>query len=115
MTDHCYRSLEIYKAIGASLQIVEKYWYDMWTICVNTPLGGRLAVHGKDILLEDLSKKTAMIEAIVARTPKQTAEMDTGAVPGDRKGAAGIDSAFFAHLKRNWNWSISSTNRQVSK
>ncbi|XP_072745802.1 general transcription factor 3C polypeptide 1 [Anoplolepis gracilipes] len=97
------------------MQIVEKYWYDMWTICVNTPLGGRLAVHGKDILLEDLSKKTAMIEAIVARTPSQTVEMDTGAIPGDRKGAAGIDSAFFAHLKRNWNWSISSTNRQASR
>lgn len=96
------------------MQVVEKYWYDMWTICVNTPLGGRLAVHGKDILLEDLAKKAAMIQAIVARTPKQTAEMDTGAVPGDRKGAAGIDSAFFAHLKRNWNWSIN-TNRQASR
>jgi len=56
-----------------------------------------------------------MIEAIVARTPKQTTEMDTGAVPGDRKGAAGIDSAFFTHLKRSWNGSVSSTNRQVSK
>ncbi|XP_026830371.1 general transcription factor 3C polypeptide 1 [Ooceraea biroi] len=85
-------------------QDVEKYWYDMWTVCVNTPLGGRLVVHGKDILLEDLSKKTAMIEAVAARTPKETIEMDTGAIPGDRKGAAGIDSAFFAHLKRNWNW-----------
>ncbi|KAL6422933.1 hypothetical protein ACFW04_010439 [Cataglyphis niger] len=97
------------------IQVVEKYWYDMWTICVSTLLGGRQAVQGKDILLEDLSKKTAMIEAIAPRTSKQTAEMDTGAVPGDRKGAAGIDSAFFAHLKRNWNWSISSTNRQASR
>ncbi|XP_025073362.1 LOW QUALITY PROTEIN: general transcription factor 3C polypeptide 1 [Pogonomyrmex barbatus] len=86
-------------------QVVETYWCDMWSICVNTHLGGRLVVHGKDILLEDLSKKTAMIEAIAAHTPKEAAERDTGAVPGDRKGAAGIDSAFFAHLKRNWNWS----------
>jgi len=89
-----------------------KYWYDMWTICVNTLLGGRLVVHGKDILLEDLSKKNAMIEAVAARNPKEVAERDTGAVPGDRKGAAGIDSAFFAHLKRNWNWN-DSTHQQV--
>lgn len=86
------------------MYIVEKYWYDMWNICVNTPLGGRLVVQGKDILLEDLSKKSDMIEAIVARNGEEAVELDTGKVPGDRKGAAGIDSAFFAHLKRNWNW-----------
>lgn len=86
------------------MQDVEKYWSDMWTVCVATPLGGRLVVHGKDILLEDLSKKAAMIEAITARTPKETVEKDVGTIPGDRQGAAGIDSAFFAHLKRNWNW-----------
>lgn len=86
------------------MYIVEKYWYDMWNICVNTPLGGRLVVQGKDILLEDLSKKSDMIEAIVARSAEEAIQLDTGKVPGDRKGAAGIDSAFFAHLKRNWNW-----------
>ncbi|KAL0120525.1 hypothetical protein PUN28_008329 [Cardiocondyla obscurior] len=97
-------------------QDVEKYWYDMWNICVNTLLGGRLVVHGKDILLEDLSKKTAMIEAVAARLPKEAAERDTGEVPGDHKGAAGIDSAFFAHLKRNWNWSINySIHQQTCK
>lgn len=97
------------------MQVVEKYWSDMWIICVNTLLGGRLVVHGKDILLEDLSKKIAMIEAVAARLPKEAAERDTGAVPGDRKGAAGIDSAFFAHLKRNWNWSINYSIHQVKK
>nr|XP_050861343.1 general transcription factor 3C polypeptide 1 [Vespula vulgaris] len=86
------------------MYIVEKYWYDMWNICVNTPLGGRLAVQGKDILLEDLSKKSDMIQTIVARSAEEAIQLDTGKVPGDHKGAAGIDSAFFAHLKRNWNW-----------
>lgn len=88
-----------------SLHSVEKYWYDMCNICTNTPLGGRVVVHGKDILVEDLDKKNALAEAIVARNPKEATSLDTGAVPGDRKGAAGIDSAFFAHLKRNWSWS----------
>ncbi|XP_014614359.1 PREDICTED: general transcription factor 3C polypeptide 1 [Polistes canadensis] len=93
------------------MDIVEKYWYDMWNICVNTPLGGRLAVQGKDILLEDLSKKSDMIETIKARTAEEAIILDTGKVPGDRKGAAGIDSAFFAHLKRNWNWNNNFTMR----
>lgn len=87
-----------------NIQTVEKYWYDMWNICINTPLGGRLVVHGKDIVVEDLDKKNVLVQAIVARNPKEASTMDTGVVPGDRKGAAGIDSAFFAHLKRNWNW-----------
>lgn len=29
---------------------------------------------------------------------------DDGSIPGDGKGAAGLDSEFFAHLKRNWWW-----------
>ncbi|KAK2581360.1 hypothetical protein KPH14_008126 [Odynerus spinipes] len=94
------------------MYIVEKYWYDMWNISVNTPLGGRLAVEGKDILLEDLNKKTDMIQAITARSADEAIKLDTGKVPGDRKGAAGIDSAFFAHLKRNWNWSNNFMMRQ---
>ena len=31
-------------------------------------------------------------------------EMDDGSTPGDGKGAGGLDSEFFAHLKRNWLW-----------
>lgn len=88
----------------------------MWNICVNTPLGGRLVVHGKDIILENLNKKSAMMQATTARTHKETIELDTGTVPGDHKGAAGVDSAFFAHLKRNWSWSNNfSGHAQVKK
>lgn len=96
-----------------NMQTVEKYWYDMWSICINTPLGGRLVVHGKDIVVEDLDKKNLLVEAIVARNPKEAANMDTGVVPGDRKGAAGIDSAFFAHLKRNWSWAANHSMYQT--
>ncbi|XP_066593076.1 general transcription factor 3C polypeptide 1 [Prorops nasuta] len=95
-------------------QVVEKYWYDMWNICINTTLGGRQTVVGKDILLEDLNRKVAMIEATIARTAEEAVLKDTGEVPGDKRGAAGIDSAFFAHLKRNWNWS-SAINLNNSK
>lgn len=29
---------------------------------------------------------------------------DDGSIPGDGKGAGGLHSEFFAHLKRNWLW-----------
>ncbi|XP_014204050.1 general transcription factor 3C polypeptide 1 isoform X2 [Copidosoma floridanum] len=87
-----------------SMPVVENYWYEMWNICINTCLGGRLVVQGKDILLEDLVRKPEMIQATKVRIAEEVESHDTGLVPGDRKGAAGIDSAFFSHLKRNWNW-----------
>ncbi|XP_076662843.1 general transcription factor 3C polypeptide 1 isoform X1 [Andrena cerasifolii] len=96
-----------------STQAVEKYWYDMWNTCINTPLGGRLVVQGKEIVLEDLAKKSAMMEVVVARSPEEAVKLDTGHLPGDRKGAAGIDSACFPHLKRNWNWGFGSNARQI--
>nr|CAD7262279.1 unnamed protein product [Timema shepardi] len=93
-----------------SLEDVDKYWYDMWNICVNTHL---------DILLEVLQHKQAMVDAIQAKGAMEAPELDIGAVPGDRRGAAGLDSALFSyvvpkegitlilHLKRNWNWNSS--------
>ncbi|XP_046745508.1 general transcription factor 3C polypeptide 1 [Diprion similis] len=98
-----------------SLQAVEKYWYDMWNTCINTCLGGRATVEGKDILLEDLNKKADMIKTAKARNPDEAIALDIGVVPGDRKGAAGVDSAFFAHLKRNWNWGAWFSNQQYCR
>lgn len=85
-------------------QDIEQYWYELWTICMNTTLGGRLCVTGKYIVLEQLHTKHAMLDAILPRLPHEAAEKDNGDVPGDRRGAAGFDSALFSHLKRNWNW-----------
>ncbi|KAJ4449055.1 hypothetical protein ANN_00450, partial [Periplaneta americana] len=70
--------------------------------------GGRMYVTGKDIVLEVLQNKQAMIDAIQPRQPRNALELDTGNVPGDKRGAAGLDSAFFSHLKRNWNWTNTS-------
>lgn len=39
------------------------------------------------------------------RTHRGSREVcDDGSIPGDGKGAGGLDSEFFAHLKRNWFW-----------
>ncbi|CAB0041962.1 unnamed protein product [Trichogramma brassicae] len=88
----------------SSMTVVESYWYEMWNTCINTCLGGRSVVEGKDIILEDLSRKPEMLSSLKSRAPGEAEKHDIGFVPGDRKGAAGVDSAFFSHLKRNWNW-----------
>lgn len=43
-----------------------------------------------------------LLEACLVRTAFEAVELDSGILPGDQSGAAGIDSALFAHLKRNW-------------
>jgi hypothetical protein len=55
-----------------------------------------MCVTGKDIVLEVLQNKQAMIDAIQPRLPEEAPELDTGEVPGDKRGAAGLDSAFFS-------------------
>uniref|UniRef100_A0A1B6C3M8 GTF3C1 extended winged-helix domain-containing protein n=2 Tax=Clastoptera arizonana TaxID=38151 RepID=A0A1B6C3M8_9HEMI len=83
---------------------VEQFWYDCWNFCMHTLLGGRLCATGKVIVLEPLANKPCMIEAVQSRTCNEVTELDVGYIPGDRLGAAGYDSAMFAHLKKNWYW-----------
>ena len=63
-----------------------------------------MCVSGKEITLEVLENKPAMEAALHPRSPDEATFLDSGDVPGDHCGAAGLDSALFAHLKRNWNW-----------
>ncbi len=71
----------------------------MWNICSNTLLGSVNTMAGQSITLEMLQKKPAMIEALRVREAHEAPLKDNGEVPGDHLGAAGFDSAFFAHLK----------------
>lgn len=64
-------------------------------------LGSVNTMAGQCITLEMLRKKPAMIEALRVRESFEAPQMDNGEVPGDHLGAAGFDSAFFAHLKVN--------------
>lgn len=99
---------EEHKYYFSDMVDVDKYWYDLWNICLHTNLGGRLCVAGKDIVLEVLHNKPAMLKSLEPVTPQDIELIDTGEVPGDKRGAGGLDSALFSHLKRNWNWSFTS-------
>jgi hypothetical protein len=87
----------------SSLHDLEKYWCELYTTSVCTQLGGKVCQEGKEIILETLENKPAMQYACQVRTAEEVLLHDDGSVPGDQLGAAGLDSAFFAHLKRNWN------------
>uniref|UniRef100_A0A7N6A9M9 B-block binding subunit of TFIIIC domain-containing protein n=1 Tax=Anabas testudineus TaxID=64144 RepID=A0A7N6A9M9_ANATE len=75
---------------------VEKYWFDLMCVCLNTPLGTQTPT---------LKQNPSQFYLLSLYKHRGSAEVcDDGSIPGDGKGAAGLHSEFFAHLKRNWLW-----------
>lgn len=55
--------------------------------------------------------KVTLMNVHLSNTHRGSTEVcDDGLIPGDGKGAGGLDSEFFGHLKRNWFW----TNQLLS-
>ncbi|XP_030315833.1 general transcription factor 3C polypeptide 1 isoform X2 [Calypte anna] len=101
----------------STMQDVENFWFDLQCVCLNTPLGvvrcprsKRSNLQGEETALEmeqesavdkhNLERKCAMLEY----TTGSREVVDDGTIPGDGLGAAGLDSSFYGHLKRNWIW-----------
>ncbi|XP_045903076.1 general transcription factor 3C polypeptide 1-like [Micropterus dolomieu] len=85
---------------------VENYWFDLMCVCLNTALG---VIRNKRNVTEDDPAPLFVPERNVfiglAYLLKGSREVcDDGSIPGDGKGAGGLDSEFFGHLKRNWLW-----------
>ncbi|XP_043567894.1 general transcription factor 3C polypeptide 1 isoform X2 [Chiloscyllium plagiosum] len=106
-----------------SLQDVESFWFDLMCVCLNTPLGvirfPRLNRNAGQVTREDVEDTELNLVMEQDTTAKNTLEhkrclleyttgsrrlVDDGKLPGDGLGAAGLDSSFFGHLKRNWIW-----------
>lgn len=85
----------------SSTPALERYWYELWSICMNTNLGTRNHLLGQYIVVEQPHSKPSLLESTKPKTPEVL--VDAGDVPGDHSGAAGLDSSLFVHLKRNWN------------
>ncbi|NWR84499.1 TF3C1 factor, partial [Furnarius figulus] len=102
-----------------TMQDVENFWFDLQCVCLNTPLGvvrcprsKRANLQGEETALDvemeqesavnkhNLERKCAMLEY----TTGSREVVDDGSIPGDGLGAAGLDSSFYGHLKRNWIW-----------
>ncbi|XP_077616584.1 general transcription factor 3C polypeptide 1 isoform X1 [Crocuta crocuta] len=104
-----------------SMQDVESYWFDLQCVCLNTPLGvvryprvrknstqdegtdeeGSLQKEQESAIdKHNLERKCALMEYSTGSREV----VDEGSIPGDGLGAAGLDSSFYGHLKRNWIW-----------
>ncbi|KFW77633.1 General transcription factor 3C polypeptide 1, partial [Phalacrocorax carbo] len=102
-----------------TMQDVENFWFDLQCVCLNTPLGvvrcprsKRSNLQGEEAAVDvemeqesavdkhNLERKCAMLEY----TTGSREVVDDGTIPGDGLGAAGLDSSFYGHLKRNWIW-----------
>lgn len=93
---------------------VDLYWLTLETICLRTPLG--LFPKGDHEILPfelDIEKKPGMAVVIASKIDADI--VDDGTQPGDGLGAGGLDSTFFAHLKRNWNWVNAGEGKQRLK
>nr|XP_027804403.2 general transcription factor 3C polypeptide 1 isoform X1 [Marmota flaviventris] len=117
---HSTRPFERRLYVLNSMQDVENYWFDLQCVCLNTPLGvvrcpcvqknspdssgdkeGSLQKEQENAIdRHNLERKCAMLEY----TTGSREVVDEGLIPGDGLGAAGLDSSFYAHLKRNWIW-----------
>ncbi|XP_069761563.1 general transcription factor 3C polypeptide 1 isoform X2 [Narcine bancroftii] len=104
------------------VQDVESFWFDLMCVCLNTPLGvirvprlnksGLAAPEGAgDTVLhsemdQDTPAKNTMENkcSLLEYATGSRKLIEDGKLPGDGLGAAGLDSSFFGHLKRNWIW-----------
>ncbi|CAG9814775.1 unnamed protein product, partial [Phaedon cochleariae] len=81
---------------------LENYWYNLYGICMNTKLNARK--EGQVVVLTEISAKPELERAMKSRTCEEAIANDNGDIPGDKKGAACLDSALWSHMKRNWFW-----------
>lgn len=99
-------------------QDVENYWFDLLCVCLNTPLGvirPRSRTGEGDAETEeaepDATVGTVRYDSLQYTLKGGCEVVDDGVTPGDGKGAGGLDSSFFSHLKRNWIWTTYLLNK----
>ncbi|XP_062304643.1 general transcription factor 3C polypeptide 1-like isoform X1 [Osmerus eperlanus] len=105
---------------------VDNYWFDLLCVCLNTPLGVIRPKKSMSCQEEEQSVTTETTEpSEVPWTPKRNEYQrllytlrgsrevcDEAVVPGDGRGAGGLDSDFYSHLKRNWIWTSQLLDRK---
>ncbi|MED6289868.1 hypothetical protein CHARACLAT_007371, partial [Characodon lateralis] len=85
---------------------VESFWFDLMCVCLNTPLGViRCKRNGTDDELAPPVVHDHNVIVGMSYLLEGSYEVcEDGSIPGDGRGAGGLDSELFSHLKRNWLW-----------
>uniref|UniRef100_A0A2C9LRY9 B-block binding subunit of TFIIIC domain-containing protein n=1 Tax=Biomphalaria glabrata TaxID=6526 RepID=A0A2C9LRY9_BIOGL len=79
-----------------NMEEVERYWQDLRRICLFSQMGSSS--------IEDIKGNHGTVTILEAHTPKPFDQMvQENWLPGDRRGAAGLDSSLYGHRSNNWN------------
>ncbi|CAH1963347.1 unnamed protein product [Acanthoscelides obtectus] len=89
---------------------IESYWTKLHCISMSTKLNAR--VPGQLITYTDLSANHALKKTLEFKMPHETIQYDNGEIPGDRRGAAGLDSSLWCHIIRNWYWNTGNKKKR---
>ncbi|XP_019717710.1 general transcription factor 3C polypeptide 1 [Hippocampus comes] len=90
----------------SSTDDVDTYWFDLMCVCLNTPLGVIRSKRGasENEVTPSFVNDRSLFMAMASLLKGSNIVCDDGTTPGDGKGAGGLSSEFFAHMKRNWLW-----------
>uniref|UniRef100_A0A182P3V1 Uncharacterized protein n=1 Tax=Anopheles epiroticus TaxID=199890 RepID=A0A182P3V1_9DIPT len=97
---------------------VEEYWDTLYEIAISTRLNLRSTAIGREVQVQQLNAKPALVQALSVQTIESAPLNDQpDQLPrGDGKGAAGYDSALFVHLKTNWHKLVNNSySRRLDK
>ncbi|KAK0064249.1 general transcription factor 3C polypeptide 1 [Biomphalaria pfeifferi] len=79
-----------------NMEEVERYWQDLRRICLFSQMGSSS--------IEDIKGNHGTVTILEAHAPKPFDQMvQENWLPGDRRGAAGLDSSLYGHRSNNWN------------
>lgn len=91
---------------------VAEYWNQMFHIAINTRINRRGTAIGRAIEFERSGSNAGLRLALKVQSIKSAPLNDSGFIPGDHKGAVGLDKSLMVHLKRNWTRSLEGTKRK---
>lgn len=81
---------------------VDAYWPKLKDICLRTRLGYKNCRSFSDMSYNGHRGGYFLKQFVAKHLDHKDDPKEDGEVPGDRKGAGGLDSSMYAHLYRNW-------------
>ncbi|OWF43564.1 general transcription factor 3C polypeptide 1-like [Mizuhopecten yessoensis] len=90
----------------------DHYWTELQEICFASHLNVRKMKNTARELKEDPPVDLSLPECLKPVSPDKLVDDPAHCrLPGDQQGAAGMDSSFYTHLYRNWDWSMKTMKR----
>ncbi|XP_069101593.1 general transcription factor 3C polypeptide 1-like [Argopecten irradians] len=93
----------------------DHYWTELQEICFASHLNVRKMRNSDIEMREDPPVELSLADSLTPISPEQLVDdPDRCRIPGDHCGAGGMDSSFYTHLYRNWDWSMKNIRKSLS-